>query len=152
MKFRWGFSIFILLVGITSFFLWTPKKSQNHIIVSVVQKTFYQQVDVKGKLVALKSMSISSGLRGFPEIVKLAPEGKVVKKGDIVIQFNEEAFNHEKRQAELQLRLREAEKEEAEAKKIADLDKIDLQIERYKTDVENCKASLKRFKMPAAPQ
>jgi HlyD family secretion protein len=123
------------------------KRTQNSVPTAEVRKgDFIDYLEVRGEISAENSVTISAPMRaGDLQILKLVKNGTVVKKGDIVVQFDTTtvAQTLEQRRAEL----KSAEADVARTRAQARLDR-----EQKITDTLKAKYDVQRAELDASKQ
>ncbi len=117
-------------------FIWNIQSPSADIAsVEVQQGEFIVSIKSKGELKALKSQSVTvpRSIRSSIQIIAMAPEGSLVKKGDFLVQFDPTQAKQklEEKRNELQNALAELESQKASiASNMAQLES-QLQTQRY---------------------
>lgn len=114
------------------FFLW-PENSFEPVFLQAEKKDFPVFVAAGGHLEAQNSITITCPLNSA-KIKSLVKEGVIVKKGEVLIQFDDEDLAHEVYKLELELVSKEKEKNKAVAELEADWAEALLKIEKLKVD------------------
>lgn len=111
------------------------------LIHQVERGTFVIDLDVDGELKAMESYVVKAPrIRGSVRIVRMVPEGEIVKKGDFLIQFD--ASDYQQRLLEAQNNL-----ERAEANLAQTVANIRSQTADLKSNIELEKYSLEQSKL-----
>jgi len=114
--------------------------------IEVKRGEFLDSLQFRGEVKALKSVTISAPAEaGDLQIVKLAPEGAVVKSGDVVVEFDK--TKTEQDLAQFKSALKSAEAEIGQAKAQARLDE-----EQDKTSVLKARYDVEAAKLEASKQ
>ncbi len=117
-------------------FIWNIQSPSADIASAEVQQgEFIVSIKSKGELKALKSQSVTvpRSIRSSIQIIAMAPEGSLVKKGDFLVQFDPTQAKQklEEKRNELQNALAELESQKASiASNMAQLES-QLQTQRY---------------------
>jgi multidrug efflux pump subunit AcrA (membrane-fusion protein) len=92
------------------------KRSPTVPTVEVKRGEFLDSTQFRGEVKALKSITISAPAEaGDLQIVKVSPEGTVVKSGDVVVEFDKTKTEQDLAQFRSALKSAEAEIEQARA-------------------------------------
>ena len=92
---------------------------------------FIISLSENGRLDAQRSVTISAPrIRGGLQIVKLAKEGSIVKKGDFLVQFDPTDKETTLRDAEAELKITEANLERVKAQYEMDLKQFELELKK----------------------
>src|SRR5579871_4148598 len=116
------------------------KRSPNVPTVEIKRGEFLDSIQFRGEVKALKSVTISAPAEaGELRIVKIAPEGTVVKPGDVVVEFDKTKTEQDLAQYRSSLKSAEAEiaQAKAQARLAEEEDKTAVLKARY--DVEGAK-------------
>jgi HlyD family secretion protein len=108
--------------------------------IEVVRGEFLDSMQFRGEVKALKSITISAPAEaGELQIIKVSPEGTVVKRGDVVVEFDKTKTEQDLAQFKSVLKSSEAEigQAKAQAKLAEEEDKTTVLKARY--DVEGAK-------------
>ncbi len=100
----------------------------------VAPRTFNVVLKEKGELKASKSADIKCEVEGRSTIISLIDEGKLVTKGDMLVELASD---------EIENRIQQEELKEANAVSAFEAAKAELDIQRDKNESDNRKASLK---------
>lgn len=147
---KWYWYLLLCSAGIAIFLLW-PVSSPLPISIKVARQNLRVDVPAGGKLYASKSTTITCPLRRDTEIISIVPEGSLVKKGDVVLEFNDAQLSYQVKENELRLKTREMEQREAEALFAAEKEKMLAQIESFKVDVAIADLDLQEKKNQPTP-
>lgn len=104
------------------------------LLAQAVKKDFFLDLHITGKLQTQSATILTCPLQGGGQVVKLKPEGSMVKQGDIILEFDDTQLQQEAQKASLELKTREAERAEALAKMQAEKEKLQLAREKFKRD------------------
>ncbi len=132
---RWLMALAAALLLLTVF-IWNIQSPSADIASAEVQQgEFIVSIKSKGELKALKSQSVTvpRSIRSSIQIIAMAPEGSLVKKGDFLVQFDPTQARQklEEKRNELQNALAELESQKASiASNMAQLES-QLQTQRY---------------------
>jgi multidrug efflux pump subunit AcrA (membrane-fusion protein) len=116
----------------------------NVTTAEVTRGDFIDYIQIRGGIRPAKSIVLAAPLQsgGDLQIVKLVKNGAVVKKGDVVVEFDATALRQRllERQSELNQALKEIEQTQAQARITAEQQQTALMKARY--DVERAKLDL----------
>ena len=138
--------LLLVLIGVT-LGAWTMSRGSVHVPTAVVERgEFKDALPFRGEVQALKSVVISAPMQaGNLQIIKIAPEGIAVKKGDLVMQFD--ATKTEQDLAQYQSALKSSDAEIAQAKAQAR-----LKEEADQTAVMKARFDVEKAKLDASKQ
>jgi RND family efflux transporter MFP subunit len=105
---------------------------------------FLDSLQFRGEVKAMKSVTISAPSEaGDLQIIKILPEGTVVKPGDVVVEFDKTKTQQDLAQHRSSLKSAEAEIEQAraQARLAEEEDKTTLLKARYEVEADNLEAS-----------
>ncbi|HEV2962684.1 MAG TPA: efflux RND transporter periplasmic adaptor subunit [Candidatus Angelobacter sp.] len=106
---------------------------------------FVDYISVRGSIKAVRSIQLTapSAIGGDLQIIKLAPTGTLVKKGDVVVQFDTTTLQHtlEQKQSELKSADAEIEHTRAEGRLTQEQQATDLLQGRFDVDRAKLDAS-----------
>ncbi len=100
----------------------------------VIQGSFRDFLDLRGDVKARRSVTLSAPMRaGQLMIMKLAPDGAVVKKGDVVVEFDSSALEQRlaEHQSALETAVAQIQQSKAQAKLTEQQDTTNLMTDRY---------------------
>ena len=108
--------------------------------IEVKRGEFLDTLQFRGEVKALKSVSISAPAgAGDLQIVKIAPEGAVVKPGDVVVEFDKTKTEQDLAQYRSALKSAEAEIGQAKAQASLDEEQDKTSVLKARYDVEGAK-------------
>jgi HlyD family secretion protein len=103
------------LVGAALLLSWTLRSSTAGVTAAVVKEgSFKVTIIESGTVQALRSVTYASAIQSNQaKIIAMAPEGKLVQKGDLLILFDAQPFEEEIRRSQAQLQQAQADLEKA---------------------------------------
>jgi RND family efflux transporter MFP subunit len=144
-----GVVIAIILLACSGVLLGAVRLSKRAPTVPTTQVQrgeFFDSMQIRGEVKALKSVTISAPAEaGDLQIVKIAPEGTVVKTGDVVIEFDRTKTQRDLEQFSSALKSAEAEIGQAKAQ-------ARLAEEQNKTAVLKARYEVETSKLEAGKQ
>jgi HlyD family secretion protein len=141
-------TVFVVSVVLAAFVVFGAFRLVNlapRVPSAVVQRgEFVDYLELRGNAKALKSVTITAPYdAGQPQILKLAPTGAQVRKGDVIVEFDTTTLEQTLAQAESELKSADAEIEQsrAQARLKEEQDLTDLMKARYDVDAAKLEAS-----------
>jgi RND family efflux transporter MFP subunit len=114
--------------------------------VEVVRGEFVNYLQLRGEIKAAKSVVLSAPSIGSdPQIVRLVKNGAVVKKGDLLAQFDTTDLERQLQQRQTELKQAEAQIEQTRAQ-------ARIQEEQDQTDLAQAKFNVERARLDASKQ
>jgi HlyD family secretion protein len=108
--------------------------------IEVKRGEFLDSVEFRGEVKALKSVTISAPAEaGDLQIIKVSPEGTVVKPGDVVVEFDKTKTEQDLAQYKSTLKSAEAEIEQAKAQARLAQEQNQTAVLKARYDVEGAK-------------
>ncbi len=139
-KLFWGFIIIAILAGIgfvaRSYVQEDTALLEAIPVASVKRGTLSITITESGTLQALQSVTLASEINSNrAKIVKIAPEGSYVNKGDLVIEFDKTPFEEELRKLRHEIN-------QAQAAIVEATENLKLQRAKNKTDLKEAQANI----------
>ncbi len=154
MKSRPGYALLLLAaasLGSAGYWFFLHPRAETPLLVQAMSKDFSLDIYLTGRLQTQNAHILTCSLQNGGQVVRLKPEGSLVKKGETILAFDDGELQQEMQKASLEIKTREAERDEALAKMQAEKEKLQLASEKCKRDAAVADLQLQDLKKQPRP-